>query len=87
MHRLPLEAPDLMVHTLRLLGILAIFKFALFSHPSLRDDDKGLDAAAVEVLYLEARYLEHSSLLTDLENALAEGNLRSLAGAIYLIRF
>jgi lysine-N-methylase len=87
MHRLPLEAPDLMVHTLRLLAILAIFKFTLISHPSLREDEKALDAAAVEVLYLEARYLEHSTLLTDLENALAEGNLRSLAGAIYLIRF
>jgi lysine-N-methylase len=87
MHRLPLEAPDLMVHTLRLLGLLAVFKFALFSHPSLRDSSEGLDAAAVEVLYLEARYLEHSSLLTDLEKELDAGALRSLAGAIYLIRF
>jgi lysine-N-methylase len=95
MHRLPLEAPDLMVHMLRLLALMAVLRFLLFSHPSLvpKGDDDGddlgqrLDAAVVEVLFKTARHIEHGPLLTDMENALDRVQLRSLAGAVYLIRF
>ena len=91
MHRLPLEAPDLMVHQLRLLTLHAVFKLLVFSHPSVQRDgddfETRLDAVAVDVLYRTARYIEHSPLLSTLENALGSANLRSLAGAIYLIRF
>ena len=91
MHRLPLEAPDLMVHMLRLLTLLAVFKLLVFSHPSVQRDgddfEQRLDAVAVDVLYRTARYIEHSPLLTALENALGQANLRSLAGAVYLIGF
>jgi hypothetical protein len=91
MHRLPLEAPDLMVHMLRLLTLLAVFKLLVFSHPAVQSDGDDfqtrLDATAVDVLYRTARYIEHSPLLTALENALGSASLRSLAGAVYLIRF
>jgi lysine-N-methylase len=91
MHRLPLEAPDLMVYQLRLLTLLAIFKLLVFSHPSVQRDgddfETRLDAVAVDVLYRTARYIEHSPLLTSLENALGSAHLRSLAGAVYLIGF
>ncbi|MCA1664382.1 MAG: hypothetical protein LC659_08965, partial [Myxococcales bacterium] len=91
MHRLPLEAPDLMVHMLRLLTVLAVFKLLVFSHPSLQregdDFERRLDEVAVDVLYRTARYIEHSTLLTALESALGHANLRSLAGAVYLIGF
>jgi lysine-N-methylase len=91
MHRLPLEAPDLMVHMLRLLALMAVLRFLLFSHPSLAadSDDLGarLDAAMVEVLFKTARHIEHGPLLNDMENALDRVQLRSLAGAVYLIRF
>lgn len=91
MHRLPLEAPDLMVHMLRLLALLSIFKLLVFSHPSVQRDgddlEKRLDALAVDVLYRTARYIEHSPLMSALETALGNANLRSLAGAIYLISF
>jgi hypothetical protein len=91
MHRLPLEAPDLMVHMLRLLTLLAVFKLLVFSHPSVQGDgddfEKRLDAVAVDVLYRTARYIEHSPLLKSLEQALQGANLRSLAGAVYLIGF
>ena len=91
MHRLPLEAPDLMVHMLRLLTLQAVFKLLLFSHPAVQADgadfEQRLDATAVDVLYRTARYIEHSPLLTALESALGNANLRSLAGAVYLIRF
>ncbi len=91
MHRLPLEAPDLMVHMLRLLSILAVLKLLIFSHPSVQADgddlETRLDAVAVEVLYRVARFIEHSPLLNDLEKLLERNGLRSLAGAVYLIRF
>jgi lysine-N-methylase len=87
MHRLPLEAPDLMVHMLRLLALMAVLKFLLFSHPSAQELGERLDAAAVEILYSTARYIEHGPLLTDMENALERVQLRSLAGAVLLIRF
>jgi len=91
MHRLPLEAPDLMVHMLRLLTLLSVFKLLVFSHPAVQRDGDDfqtrLDATAVDVLYRTARYIEHSPLLTALEGALGTANLRSLAGAVYLIRF
>ena len=91
MHRLPLEAPDLMVHQLRLLTLQAVFKLLLFSHPSVQADgddfERRLDAVAVDVLYRTARYIEHSPLLTALETGLGNANLRSLAGAVYLIGF
>lgn len=91
MHRLPLEAPDLMVHMLRLLTLQAVFKLLVFSHPSVQRDgddfEKRLDAVAVDVLYRTARYIEHSPLLTALETGLGNANLRSLAGAVYLINF
>jgi lysine-N-methylase len=88
MHRLPLEAPDLMVHMLRMLAWMAVLKFLFFSHPLAQTGDESeLDKAMVEVLYTTARYLEHSSLMTDLENSLDRIGLRSLAGSIYLIRF
>jgi lysine-N-methylase len=91
MHRLPLEAPDLMVHMLRLLALMAVLKFLVFSHPTVQSDGDDLqtrlDAAMVEVLYTTARYIEHGPLLGDMENALERVQLRSLAGAIYLIRF
>ncbi|HWE30014.1 MAG TPA: flagellin lysine-N-methylase, partial [Polyangia bacterium] len=44
MHRLPLEAPDLMVHMLRLLALLSVFKLLLFSHPSVQRDGDDLEA-------------------------------------------
>ena len=91
MHRLPLEAPDLMVHMQRLLAILAVFKFMLFSHPAVQADgadfERRLDATAVDIFYREARYVEHSVLLTMLEGALDKARLGGLAGALYLIRF
>jgi lysine-N-methylase len=91
MHRLPLEAPDLMVHMLRLLALLAVLKFLLFSHPRSQADGDDrvarLDAVAVQSLYNTARHIEHGPMLTDLEKALERANLRSLAGAICLIRF
>jgi lysine-N-methylase len=46
-----------------------------------------LDRAAVDVFYKTARYMEHSTLLRNLETALAQRKLKSLAGAVYLIRF
>jgi len=91
MHYLPLEAPDLMTHMLRLLTLQSVFKFLVFSHPAVQRDGDDftarLDAVAVDVLYRTARYIEHSPLLKSLENALGDANLRSLAGAVYLIRF
>jgi lysine-N-methylase len=90
MHRLPLEAPDLMVHMLRLLTLMAVLKFLLFSHPEAQGDGElgpRLDDAAVEVVYNTARHIEHGALLNDLENMLGQAQLRSLAGAVLLIRF
>jgi hypothetical protein len=84
MHRLPIEAPDLLVHMLRLLALMALLKFLMFSHP---DAERDLDAVAVEVVYKTARHVEHGALLTDLEKSLAEVQLASLAGAVLLIRF
>ena len=111
-HRLPLESPDLMVHILRMLAQLAVFKFLLFSHPELVDahvdyddsareagDDEealstalaqfteALDRVAVKVFYKTARFMDHGSILKNLEKALEKRELRSIAGAVYLIRF
>ena len=46
-----------------------------------------VDKAIVEVTFKTARYIEHSPLLRNLETALAKKNMKSLAGALYLIRF
>jgi lysine-N-methylase len=92
MHRLPLEAPDLMVHMLRLLALTAVHKFLLFSYPGLIDAipdpafESYLDAAVVDVFYKVGRYIEHSLLMKKLEEALEKRELRSLAGAVYLIK-
>jgi hypothetical protein len=69
---------------LRLLALMALLKFLMFSHP---DAERDLDAVAVEVVYKTARHVEHGALLTDLEKSLAEVQLASLAGAVLLIRF
>lgn len=45
-----------------------------------------LDALTVEVFFRTARYIEHSPLLRNIENALEDQQLRSVAGAVYLIR-
>jgi len=47
-HRLPIEAPDLMVHMLRMLTQVAVFKFLIFSHPDLLDALAARDTAAAE---------------------------------------
>jgi hypothetical protein len=95
MHHLPLGSPDLQVHMLRLLALMAVWKLLLFSHPKVAasldapGDELGraLDLAAVEVFYRTARHIEHSSLLANLESALAKKELASIAGAVHLIRF
>ena len=92
-HHLPMEAPDLLTYLLRMLALLAVHKFLIFSHPSLQaplDDEsflRALDAAAVEVVYKTSRHIEHSPLMQMLEVALASQELASFAGAVYLVRF
>jgi lysine-N-methylase len=117
MHRLPNQSPDLLIHTLRMLGQMAAQKFMLFGHPKLQaalntyDADlaaaaaaashdaaaaasqaaeaallRDLDALTVEVFFRTARYIEHSPLLRNIETALDAQQLRSVAGAVYLIR-
>ncbi len=93
------EAPDLMTFLLRLLTEMACQKFLLFSHPKVlaalnqgdaMDDEafvKELDEAAVECFYNVGRFMEHGSLITSLERALDKRGLRSLAGAVYLLKF
>jgi lysine-N-methylase len=88
-HRLPSEAPDLMVAMLRMLAQMAVQKFLLFSHPALQGtwDDGVLDRVAVEIFYRVARYIEHSPLSRQLEEALDKKQLKSFGGAVYLVRF
>ncbi len=117
MHRLPNESPDLLVHTLRMLGQMAAQKFVLYGHPKLQagvgqlthaletaeqlaDADATqaakqtamtqfltlLDQVTVEVFFRTARYIEHSPLLRNIEHALEQQQLRSVAGAVFLIR-
>ena len=94
-HHLPIEAPDLLTYLLRMLCQMAVHKFLLFSHTGLQAalDEPGdgwkavLDAAAVEVFYRTARHIEHSGLLANLEHALAASDMKSIAGAVYLVRF
>ena len=92
MHRLPLEAPDLMVHMLRLLALLvgasSCSCSAIRRCSATATISRGASTrVAVDVLYRTARYIEHSPLMSALENALEQANLRSLAGAVYLIGF
>jgi len=94
-HHLPLGSPELMTHTLRMLGQMAVQKFLLVSHPRVKaaldasDEELGraLDLAAVEVFYKVGRHVEHTPILTNLEKALERRGLRSMAGAVSLIRF
>lgn len=91
------EAPDLMTFLIRLLAQMACQRFLLFSHPKVvgalkGDVDEGtfqtaLDEAAVDVFYNVGRFMEHGTLLTSLEKALAQRQLNSLAGAVYLLKF
>jgi hypothetical protein len=92
MHHLPLGSPDLQTHMLRLLALMAAQKLLLVSHPRvLTATDENLpaafDSAAVEVFFRVARHVEHSTLLHNLEKALARKELASIAGAVYLVRF
>jgi len=121
MYHLSIEAPDLLVHTLRLLTLLAAQRFLVLGHPDVgaalqrckeaeaaahaggeggeqagesapvraaRDAlGEALDRAMVEVVYTTSRQIEHSSLLSNLEEALRRRDMASLAGAVYLIRF
>ena len=99
-HRMHFESPDLMVHQLRLLTELATVKFLFFSHPTVYELVKRgadpvsdelfveqLDEAIVDTFYKIGRYMEHSTLLKTLEQALDLRGLRSVAGAVYLVRF
>ena len=94
-HHLPIEAPDLLTYILRMLVLMAVHKFLLFSHPWVlaaleapeEEFVKALDNAAVQVVYRTARHIEHSTLLTHLENALEMNDMKSIAGAVYLVRF
>ncbi len=88
-HRLPSEAPDLLIAMLRMLAQMAVQKFLLFSHPMLQEsfDESTLDKVAVEIFYRVARYIEHSPLSRNLEGALEKKQLASFAGAVYLVRF
>jgi lysine-N-methylase len=95
MHHLPTGSPDLFVHNLRLLGEMAVQKFLLYSHPMVQkaveqpDESffRTLDAVAVDVFYKVARQIEHTPLLSRIEEALQQKELRSMAGAVYLVRF
>jgi len=94
MQRLPSEAPNLMVHTQRLLSYLALTKFLVYSHPHLHRDapfetsfSQRFDEVVVEVFFKAARHIEHSSLLTSLETVIEQQNLGGLGGAVYLARF
>lgn len=84
MQHLPLGSPDLEVHMLRMLAHQAVQKFLIVSHPRA---EAAIDQVAVEVFYKTARHIEHTPLLTNLEKALEARQLRSLAGAVFLIRF
>jgi hypothetical protein len=93
-HRLPVEAPDLMTLMLRMLTQMAALKFLFFSFPTLMAEDldeaaylTAVDKAAVEVFYKTARYMDHSTLLSNLENGLAKKEMRNLGGALHLVRF
>jgi lysine-N-methylase len=97
-HWLPMDAPDVMGFTLRLLTELAVQKFLLFSHPEVQGaladaalDDAAvgevLDRVAVRVFQRTARFIEHGQLNKLLAKVLADRQLDSLAGGVYLVRF
>jgi glutamine synthetase adenylyltransferase len=93
--RLPRESPDLLSHILRMLAEMAVLKLLLFAHPRLQtalgDGEAAfrvaLDEVAVEVFFRTARYIEHSQIMHELVNVLEARELKSIAGAVYLVRF
>ncbi|MCA9563771.1 MAG: flagellin lysine-N-methylase [Myxococcales bacterium] len=150
MHRLPTQSPDLFVHQLRLLILMMVQKFLLYSHPDVlnglealkrpasppQSDDAGvqteaesdrgdepdddqtplgageflrraevigtginpepfgssgfiecLDRAAVEIYYRVGRFVEHNTVMNELERALERDEMGNIGGALHLIRF
>jgi lysine-N-methylase len=94
-HRPYFEAPDIMTHHMRLLAEMAVLKFLFYGDPRLQtaldegDEDfqTTLDAVLINVVYSMARFIEHGTLLKNLEKGLTQRGLFSLAGALYLVRF
>jgi lysine-N-methylase len=93
--RLPRESSDLLSHILRMLAEMAVLKLLVFAHPRLQaalgeSDEvfgRALDEVAVEVFFRTARYIEHSQLMHELVGVLEQRQLKSIAGAVYLVRF
>jgi lysine-N-methylase len=99
-HRMHFESRDVLVHALRCQAEMALQRFMLFSHPEVYrvlqaggPEAEGaalievLDKAAVEVFYNVGRSIEHSPIMTKLEEALEKRGLKSVAGSVFLARF
>jgi lysine-N-methylase len=90
------QAPNFLVHQLKLLVRIAVLRFLLLGHPTLRAAEKGseeaqqraLDAAMVDVLQRFTRAFDHDPPFKQrLQDGLVDDKLTSLAYAACLARF
>ncbi|HEX6244461.1 MAG TPA: flagellin lysine-N-methylase [Polyangiales bacterium] len=90
------QAPNLLVHQLKLLVRIAVTRFLLLGHPALRaaqngtpeEQGRALDQAVVEVVHRLTRAFDHDPPFKHrLQEGLVDDKLTSLAYAACLARF
>jgi Fe-S-cluster containining protein len=86
-----IQHSSMILYTRRLLAILWIYTILIVGHPSLRESDQGSVTEEIvkktlsECIYIASRFIEHTSIITDMEKLLDNYGFTNIYGLYGLI--